>query len=332
MRSSTSSFRGGVGAIARRMGRERALGVAVLVLGLVGVTVALRDGPVGLNEEAFWQHKFSWAACADVVLAGDSRVAFGVAPAAMAERLPALRIRNFAFPATSFTPEYLDAIERVVDRDSRRPTIVLGVTPSAFLPAVAGIRADGFRNYAAQAAERAWHERWLRPVMVHLEPMRLDTVARELNPWRVARPTAAEIRHRDGWAAQNPPADADYRGQVQRKVRRSYAAAFARAQASARIEALVLARVREWIAGGVTVVAFEPPVGAALQWIEEEQSGFDVAAFVAAFEAAGGRWLAVTSEAYVPFDDSHLDAVHAWGFSRELGSALAAEQLASLGP
>jgi hypothetical protein len=250
----------------------------------------------------------------------------------MAERLPGLRIRNFAFPATSFTLEYLDAIERVVDHESRWPTIVLGITPSAFLPAVEGIRDDGFRNYAAQTAERGWHERWLRPVMVHLAPMRLDTVVRELNPWRGVRPAAAEVRYADGWAAQHPPADADYRRQVQRKVRRSYAAAFALAQASARLELLVLERVRQWTAQGITVVAFEPPVGSKLERIEMEQSGFDADAFVDAFEAAGGAWLAVGPDGFVPFDDSHLDAMTARSLSRELGDALAAKHLVALGP
>jgi hypothetical protein len=53
---------------------------------------------------------------------------------------------------------------------------------------------------------------------------------------------------------------------------------------------------------------------------------------VDAFEAAGGAWLAVGPDGFVPFDDSHLDAMTARSLSRELGDALAAKHLVALGP
>ena len=87
------------------------------------------------NQHLYWQEKMTWQSCADMVLAGNSRVYHGIAPRRMGRELHDLRIVNYGFSAVGYSPEYLDAIERLLDPHSRRPAIVLGISPASLMPA-----------------------------------------------------------------------------------------------------------------------------------------------------------------------------------------------------
>ena len=84
--------------------------------------------PLG-DDHFFWYEKLSWRGNADVVILGDSRLHMGLSPAAMSAELPGTRILNFGFSSVEYSPEYLDAAERVFDQRSRRKIALLGVTP-----------------------------------------------------------------------------------------------------------------------------------------------------------------------------------------------------------
>ena len=66
--------------------------------------------------------------------------------------------------------------------------------------------------------------------------------------------------------------------------------------------------------------------------LEQELSGFDEAAFVQAFVAAGGVWLPTDQTAYLTFDDSHLRRDDAIRLSESLGQQIQALEQARPAP
>ena len=125
--------------LSRLLGERTALAGVLSVLAILLGGWAIPDfepGRVrysGLVREEYWRIKMNWHHCADIVLAGDSRIQVGVSPERMNRQLPGLRILNYGFGRVGYSQEYLRAVEALLDPASSDRTIVLGITPSALL-------------------------------------------------------------------------------------------------------------------------------------------------------------------------------------------------------
>jgi hypothetical protein len=290
----------------------RIAGTGLLAAVLIVLTVALRRyDDSGMAPDRFWASKSGWTACADVVVAGDSRVYRGVSPAAVSRVLPDQRILNFAFDGTGYDRAYLAAIERVLDPGSASPAVLLGISPHSLTPRA--VVESGFRTRPKPTSE-PWS------VAAELAPYR-DRVSRALSPIR-----EAEIRtpwkhyyqefHADGWVASGR------RPEQPGIALGSYESRFVNnAVSSGQIED-VLAAVAGWSGRGVRVFAFRPPTCSGMVELENRLSGFDEAVFVRRFEAAGGVWLAVSQTDYYSYDGSHLRADAAVRLSSDLAERM----------
>ena len=286
----------------------------MIALPLLVATVAVRrPHDAGLQTNNFWALKLGWRSCADCVLAGDSRIGSGLSPAAMSALLPGRRILNFGFDSARYSIGYLDAVDRVLDRAVGPRMVVLGVTPMSLLPT--GARGGGFERLRSDTGRLSRFELASLSALRSLEPMRLDTMARELNPWRARN--VVTTRWPDGWAAYAPPRGRSF-------VIHLLEATFGSQHVDPATTEQLLGRVRTWTAAGVVVYAFRPPTCPETIDIEDRLSGFDERDFVDRFEAAGGVWISIPALAYDSSDGSHLYPAAAVTLSRDVARVVGA--------
>ena len=283
---------------------------------IVGLGFFRSDGTSGTHPRVFWAAKVEWNHCADVVVAGDSRVVDDVAPSHMTGALGDLRIYNFGFMAVSWADEYLDAIERVLDPQSDSKIIVLGVSPPSCL--LKGADWNGFLQAKRNADQRSVLDAGpVGEMLLFFEPMSVKDSLRRL--------AGIDPRHRymrdyrnDGWVGTRR-----HRNDTTLSVRGYALQIFPENRADERVISRMLARVQTWSDRGILVCAFRPPTVRAMVRLEDEKSGFDETTFVERFEAAGGVWIDVDQYRYSSHDGSHLSRPGAIEFSRDLADRIA---------
>ena len=253
--------------------------------------------------------KALWRDCADIVLAGDSRVHRALSPAAMQAYFPGLRILNYAFPGVAYADDYLSAVEGVLARDSTRKIVVLGICPRALTQGAA--RQSTFEEYTTKTK---------REKQMILRFGQLQYIFRPFRMRHNPRPSR-RYRHyyRDGFAAcYNVPEEPE-------SVLRSYSRIFDPQDlgpVDPEITKQLLRAVTRWRGRGIEVYGFRPPTIPEMVAIENEHAKFDERLFAAQFEKAGGTWLTIEDENYVAGDACHLHPEGAVRVSREISERI----------
>jgi hypothetical protein len=296
--------------------------VAALLLagGLVFVLAATRRSTLsGMPMKLQSIQKAHWRQCADVVLAGDSRVGCGVSPGEMGRFLKGRRIYNYFFTGNGYSQEYLEAIEKVLDTASEHRMIILGISPQSLTPLMTKKRDfhEDRKNYASQSVALAT---MFRRLLCHTAPMRRNEIfggrlAKNGTPQKYVEVFA------DGWMATHSES-ADYSGYLH-DARYNI---FHNNYVSADIVAKVLRYVSQWRQEGIRVYGFRPPTVEEMVALENELSGFDEEEFKTAFETAGGNWLDVDPFGYPSHDGCHLRRDGAVAFTRDLSKMILATE------
>ncbi|MBN1436284.1 MAG: hypothetical protein JW936_04360 [Sedimentisphaerales bacterium] len=295
--------------------RDRTFRTLVLAAVLVAAVGMVRPGNMsGMYIPQFWQTKARMHGCADVVIAGDSRSAIAVSPAAMMEVLDNTRVVNFGFYGNGYSEDYLAALTEVLDGESDEQTIVFGVSPRSFTRGAATM--NMFKAYQRIADSEVFLTRTFAELLRFTEPMdlgkALESTLRQEN-----RDTLYQCFWADGWIAsrdENPRQD--------RKLD-NYVREFQGNPVDEGIVEQLLEQVRRYREEGILVIGFRPPTTAEMEAIEDEYSGLDYEGFVRRFEEAGGVWLRLEGE-YFSYDGSHMDRDSAVMLSRELASQISA--------
>ena len=304
---------------ATQPGASQALTLTAALLLAIGL---LRyDSTYAIAPKWYWQMKVEWSAAAGIILAGDSRVYRGLNPDAFSAQL-GITCLNFGFSSVGYDDAYLDAIEHVVDHRTRRPVIVLGVTPWSLTPQA--IRHNGFRDAIAERRETWFSASWNR---------RLEGLNKTFRPFDVERlwygsAQAEKIAQRaeqdnyqqefrlNGWVAS------DYHP---RNPNRGLQTAKADHDANRCSEvqlALLATRIRKWKSSGWHVLAFRPPSPNDIARLTDELSGFDGIAVANSLTAAGAQWIELVADRYETYDGTHLTANSAQLLSRMLASSI----------
>ncbi len=303
-----------------RLASERAVMALLLAGGMVFFLGATRRSTLsGMPMKLQSIQKAHWRQCADVVLAGDSRVGCGVSPSEMGRFLKGQRIYNYFFTGNGYSQEYLEAIEKVLDPASEQRMIILGISPQSLTPLMTKKRDfhEDRKNYASQSVTLA---RWFRLLLCHTAPMTRNEIfggrfANEETPRKYVEVFS------DGWmAAYSEPTD--YSGFLH-DARYNI---FNNNYVSANIVADVMDAVARWRREGIRVYAFRPPTVEAMVALEEELSGFDEEEFKTAFQNAGGIWLDVDPFGYPSHDGCHLRRDGAVAFTRDLSKMISAAE------
>jgi len=274
--------------------RHRMLATIMLSSALVAATIAFGPSDVsGVYPAKFWLDKAHWRAMADVVLAGDSRTYRALSPAHMSHILGNIRILNFGFASVGYSPQYLAAIQEVLDPVSPRKVVVLGVTPYSLTPKAS--RRNDFTENRLRPP-RSTLDDILIPVVFRLEPMSLRKIPLPF----VGASHYYEEFHPDGWVASRrvPERPGEAVG--------IYNGIFKGNTVDPRIQEGLVDQVGRWSRSGIRVYAFRPPTCQEMIDVENKRSGFDERALAAQFEAAGGTWLNADQTAYHTYDGSHL--------------------------
>lgn len=285
----------------------RTLSLAAVFIAAMG---SLRpDKPQGLYEKRYWATKISWRHCADVVLTGDSRILGGISPEEMKKTLGDRRIVNYAFASNLYTPEYLEAVEQVLDPESENRIILLGITPHSLTedPDVTG----QFSSLKGLSRRQIYIDMHLAPILSFFDYMSFGDALKGLVPSLAETHTRRELCE-DGWLAydRQPPGE--------KKELKKYARMYQKSRVSSRMVDELNAFVGRWTAMSIRVYAFLMPSCSEMVDLEEQYSGFDQRQFVADFERAGGMWIDVDPRRHDSFDGSHLGRQAALEFSREL--------------
>ncbi len=293
--------------------RERMIISFIFASSLVLVLSFVRPQLVNYTRmlpNAFHSMRGHWRDCADMVITGDSRVNQGLSPEAMRKHMGNLRILNYGFNGLGYSEEYLKGIEDILDPESQRKIILLGITPRSLTA-----RACLTNGYLDSVANKRYQQRSLpslEPLFHFVRPYTTQEIRdlitqKELN-YRVTD------YHLDGWSAceQKYPTpekvieflnvfDSKYKGGV-----------------SADVILRLQTKVKEWTRNGVTVYGFRPPTSSEIVRQTDERSGFRELDFVQDFKNAGGVWLEVDQDGYLTFDGLHMMRDVAVKFSDDL--------------
>jgi hypothetical protein len=259
------------------------------------------------------ERKHGWVHCADVVLGGDSQVGLGLAPSALGKVLGTERIKNFAFTHLMYDQAYFDAIDRILDPESDRPRVVLGVSP--FMLSGYRARARGFRPVPSSGGRTLASSALDRLYQFFLPLPKRTLLKNWLDPENATWVRAEYFS--DGWAAfERYPADPDALLEV---AKQQYHNNRVRRQAVAEF----LEGVERWTAQGVGVYAFWPPHSASIRALAK-QLQFDEAKLARQIAQRGGVWLPVDASQWGTLDGVHLGRQEALRFSRILGEKILA--------
>ena len=297
------------------MAGDRTLGTFLLALVLIVAMGSVRpDKPQGVHAKRFWAMKISWRDYADVVVTGDSRVLGGVSPAQMGKILSDRRIVNYGFGLSNlYTTEYLEAIEHVLNPDSRKKTILLGITPHS-LTGNPDIESQ-FLELKGLSKREIFMDIHFAALLDFFDYMSFRDVLMGIFP-RLAKSHTHRELFADGWLAysKHPPGE--------KKELKTYRRNYEKYQVSPAVTEKLLDYVSKWTGSGIRVYGFLVPTCQEMVELENEMSGFNHTEFAAVFKKAGGIWIDINPAAYDSFDGSHLQSESALEFSSDLASRI----------
>jgi hypothetical protein len=269
---------------------------ALLMIVIIG---SLRpDKPKGMSSGEYWARKIQWQHCTDIVLLGDSRTFTGVSPAEMSKYLTNKRIVNYGFAGMGFSKQYLQTTENVLDPKSSGPTIVMGISPHSLTDYA--IKQNGFTTLLENSKQDLYVSRYFGAIIDFLEPMSFHEIFYCFFP--DSKPYHFDEEYfEDGWVAQA------MRPEQPQLSLEGYYIRYAETQVSDVIIDNIMQFVNKWSKANINVYGFRPPSSVAMVELENKLSGFDQDTFVAAFEAAGGRWINIDQTSYQGYDGEHLD-------------------------
>jgi hypothetical protein len=278
----------------------------------IDVDQVAQSGAVG---EQFWVLKTHGRARFDMVLMGDSRVYRGLSPQAMESILSGTRILNFGYSGGGLDPVMYAAADGKLDPGSDHKSIVFGVTPLTLTPYAA--RNQHYLQELSRPADYVYLRLYWLPLVHSLETLDVSDLTRAVH----ASPSQTQAGyyqefHNDGWIASWTIPEDPYR------TLPSFRDIFSQTPVSQSLVQELMDQTRTWVAAGIRVYAFRVPSSPAMVALEDQISGFDEAAFVAQFQAAGGIWFSIPLEPYHSYDGSHLTKQSALQLSIDLANLI----------
>ena len=291
--------------------RVRVVAALALSCAMILVIAYARKSPSrGISETSFWVSKFANERQLDVVIAGDSRVLYGVSPEEF-EAAELGKTANFGFLSAPMNHDYLNYAASTLKPGGRR-IIVLGITANSFTP-------DSFQSNGFKSNLRTTDDRLVtHPFWLEFEDRLRPTTLSGLLDWLRGRvDNKREYFHENGWLeCETNSLDEDGAFPF-------YRIRFKQNEVTPKQTVESLQFVRGFVERGGRVYGFRPPVPAGMSQIESNNSGFDYQDYKARFEDAGGIWLEPNHVDFQTFDGSHLESTSAVKFSNRLAELIA---------
>ncbi|HYC87359.1 MAG TPA: hypothetical protein VEB86_19135 [Chryseosolibacter sp.] len=255
----------------------------------------------------------------DCIVAGDSRVYRGISASAIEKELEGLSVFNFGYSSGSFSSFMLDQIENRLDLNSKRPIVLLGVTPYSLTEKA--MEDEHFREQLAKKKEEILEYLYFEPLKRFFHPYSIQ----ELYEARKTADSGGTVYHqesfyRQGWVAswKIPP---DPKAALP-----GYVKDFASNRVSPVAIDTLVDRVGRWTRNGIEVYGFRPPTTVEMVQLENNLSGFQESLFVQRFQDAGGRWIDLDISEYQSYDGSHLAKSSAIKVSERIGKHISGRE------
>lgn len=282
----------------RRFLKDRTFGTLVLA-GILVVFMGSTRPPVttGLYPNEYWALKSDWYHCAEVLLVGDSRTLCGLSPKKMQQYLPDSKIYNYGFGGAWFSTEYLNKVETILNPQSNKRIIVLGITPHSLTKR--DMRTGNFYEIMSMPRSEKFFNTRLAKLAYFFEPWSFKEAVEEISPSRNKNHTES-VFYPDGWISvdENP-------GSVEKGLKKYIGYYQERLVDPCNVDN-VIRYVDKWVRQGIRVYGFMPPTCRRMYDLEMKISGIDTAGLIRRFKDARGIWIDTDPAAYDSFDGSHL--------------------------
>ncbi|MBN2135740.1 MAG: hypothetical protein JW737_08430 [Acidobacteria bacterium] len=263
----------------------------------------------GMAFDNYWANKILWNNQFDILAAGDSLVIRGISPAAMQEYIPGLRIGNYAFSGIAFDWRYLDAVERVIDKNAKTRVIILGVTAKTLTRESA--RRNRFRSVFKKLVN---HPDMMRNKLYHklVEFFREYEESEIMNMLTLSHKGTYSVYHPDGWLE-----GIREETEIDRTVT-LYETIFKRGKVSYKMFNQLLGRVKKWVDQGIIVIIYHPPVHAKIYHLETMLGDFRKDYIARKVKGVGAYWMDFNRDNYSFYDGIHMRSKSAVKFSKEI--------------
>jgi hypothetical protein len=273
----------------------RTLMLTVLLLVIMGSSRPEKNR--GLYPDAYWARKSGWEKCADMVLAGDSRVLIALSPMEMQKYFPGTRIYNYGFGSVWFSKEYMESVKDLLDPKSEDKTIIMGISPHSLL--IQDVETSQFYRINNMSDRERFMETYLGGLEFFFSPLSFKEALKGILP-SMADYHVKKHFFLDGWVAIHKEPDS------MRKTFRNYRMYYEEQKVDPGTIENIISFIEECVGQGIKIYGFVPPTCREMYEFEAAESGFDEEDFIRRFEDAGGVWIYVDPVAYHSFDGSHL--------------------------
>ena len=273
----------------------RTLVLAVVLIIIMGLSRPNKDH--GLYPSEYWARKAGWSQCADMVLAGDSRVLSGLSPIEMQKYFPGKRIYNYGFGGAWFSKQYMDKVEELLDTKAEDKTIIMGISPHSLTKRDADT--GNFYEVHSLSDRDKFMQIHFAALMRFFDPLSFSAAIDGTFP-SLAESHTERYFYPDGWISvhKEPSSIKD--------AIRKYTGFYKERVVDPCNVKNVTRYVKRWTGQGIKVYGFIPPSCEEMYELEVKVSGLNQQEFIKKFEAAGGVWIDTDPAAYHSFDGSHL--------------------------
>lgn len=294
--------------------------LVLFVLVLIGIFFVFRliappsDGFRVIENNSFWKKKTFDKKKYDIVACGDSRVYRGISPDHMNEVLKDYNIINFGYGSAGYGDIMLNEINKRIDFNSKKSTVVLGITPLS-------LTHEGEMNYHLRfeldtKREELLELLYFKAFKQFFVPFTLEEMSNSLKGKKFY--TSKKQEYLDGgWVATYEEKPWEI------AALKSYSTRFINNQVLKSNINRLTSIIREWTDKGVQVYALRPPTTDKMVALEDSLSGFNEVQIRTELENAGATYLEIELNKYTTFDGSHLQKESAIEFSKDLASAIA---------
>lgn len=292
-----------------RLLKDRTLRTLVLAVVLIVLMGSSRPPVVtGLYPNEYWALKADWRHCADVLLVGDSRTLCGLSPKEMQKYFPDSHIYNYGFGGAWFSTEYLDKVETVLNPQSNKRTIVVGLSPHSLTKRDAKT-GNFYEVISLPKCEKFFNTR-LAGLAYFFEPWSLEEAIKEISPARKETHTKTTF-YSDGWVSVH-----EVPCSIEKGIRK-YTGFYRERLVDPSNVDNVIHYVDKWVKRGTIIYGFIPPSCQEMYDLETKVSGLNEQELIRRFKEAGGIWIDTDPGAYYSFDGSHLQDEDALEFTND---------------
>jgi hypothetical protein len=266
-----------------------------------------------MKSDLFWSNKAQPNKQFDVVFIGDSRIYRGINPVIITKELSKIgsfTVFNYGFSSAGLDTAFMDAGAALLNDNSKKRMIVLGVTASS----LADENMENAHHWQEKNRHPAeiWQRKYINPYLSFFDPTS-PLVLR--NTYRGEKSGYYQDYQQSGWIASDKFPRDDWKGYWH--IQNTYPTV----KFSSSVRENLIKKVAQWEAEGIQVFGFRPPAAAHFEAIETQC--YPEKALMTQFEAMGGTWIEIPNRtSYITYDGNHLEEKSARKLSVFVGKAI----------